>query len=825
MPTTSQPGSMQSLNTQDTSDIPEEVITLSREATFRRQPMAEEEVQPRPSQLLNDNEDLESVTQVVQDERRHEVSEHSSVSEQSSGLPTSNETPGMDVGAEVETQHELNGSSRLSWKESLGTSGLFFILGGHGGTVAILIFLTFIWFGHGQASEGVSATHTWRRLALNGWIPQAVTLCALALRVTISQQSAVCTAMIAALVLERRSTKKSHAAYFSVARGFNDGPMKLLRMMLVPLNSQYLQHAEFWLLLVLTTVTIGLQFTSTILLSDLHNFVMVGDLESVQVPSLVRFERGDFIIRNVPGQYQNSAPVYMALGEEQHSSDTTPSSHGLSDTGVIKRGFLPFPESSNRTSVRYFEGNAMIMSSRVACMRPNISSKISYYDDQSPYVAVTGLLRYALSLSEAHASDTPPCSNTNCQETYFQCNLPYTYDRGNWETVPCILDPVGGAFRNLSMERTWSSSDEPWIVNSSIHLVFATNMTSPQVAQLFSDDHHGAIIPYQEWNNYEFMPGVLVNSTLCFSAFNMERKSVRMSSSGPLEEPVIDWLPTSLEYNASQVRTYMGVDRPRKSHEDRGILAMSINGPPDDGPPESLAHRVVQFLDSNLTISDLTSAVQEVLVTSDMSYGWLANTTVLTCDDCQGFGQMIHPLNGMLFTEIINTTNRAADAIQSHLTVVAMSVYETYLNTLEETQEALVSTTRTVLAPGLCSANSCAGFVSVATLVVVQMICVMTITTIFVRNARHSFYNNIWHTISQLANPELRDILEKTTNSGDKAIKKLIQKDDYRVRLVKTPQTGEIGIVRIPASSATSSALEKPPTTGFSAMKKITRNR
>ncbi|KAI0020746.1 hypothetical protein F4780DRAFT_345018 [Xylariomycetidae sp. FL0641] len=113
---------------------------------------------------------------------------------------------------------------------------------------------------------------------------QAVTIVALGLRLIISYQSTVCTSMVAALVLERCSVRKSNAAFVSVMQGLNDGPRKLLETMLTLLNFSILTYIEFWLLLLMAIVTLGLQFTSTILLSDLHNFVIVSDPQHAQVP-------------------------------------------------------------------------------------------------------------------------------------------------------------------------------------------------------------------------------------------------------------------------------------------------------------------------------------------------------------------------------------------------------------------------------------------------------------------------------------------------------------------------------------------------------------
>lgn len=100
---------------------------------------------------------------------------------------------------------QSHGSAILPIKQSLGLSGSILIIGGTIGLLGVYAFLTFLWFGNGTESEAANATWAWRQIALRGYMEQVISVAALVLTFIVSLQATVCTSMIAALVLEKRS--------------------------------------------------------------------------------------------------------------------------------------------------------------------------------------------------------------------------------------------------------------------------------------------------------------------------------------------------------------------------------------------------------------------------------------------------------------------------------------------------------------------------------------------------------------------------------------------------------------------------------------------
>ncbi|KAK5637426.1 hypothetical protein RRF57_013138 [Xylaria bambusicola] len=256
---------------------------------------------------------------------------------------------------------------RLPIKESLGLSGSLTVIGGSIVALGLLSFLMFLWFGHG-GRESANATWVWRQIALRGWMTQSITLASLGLRFTISMQSAVCTSMLAALVLERKLTPKPNVAWFSIIRSTNDGPLKMVRMMLS--SKTLVRSVEFWLLFLLAVTTLGLQFASTILLSDIVDSAIVSDMDQTQMPDLFDPSGADLSVIN--WLFGAMKPVYGIFGELDVDYNVLPDARGLSQTGLVQRAFLPLDRPNDRVSTRYFKGNAIVMSSKTACMRPRI---------------------------------------------------------------------------------------------------------------------------------------------------------------------------------------------------------------------------------------------------------------------------------------------------------------------------------------------------------------------------------------------------------------------------------------------------------------------
>lgn len=649
--------------------------------------------------------------------------------------------------------------------------------------LAALSFLMFLWFGYGPVPEAAKASQAWRHITLNNWMAQAITLASLALRIAVSVQTTTCTSMIAALFLERHRTRRSQVPWLSVMRSINDGPLKLIQVILSPRSFAVFGYIELWSVILMAVVTLLLQFSSTILLSDLRDFVIVGDVNNTQFPGLFSVTNDNFSVTIASAGYLNYPPVYAIFGEAQSGFNASPDTHGLSHTGLLQRGLLPLPERDERTSVRKFDGNAMVMNSKVACVRPQIDAR--YYSEGDElvynfYGVLEGRLKYASSLRDAQVSAESLCDSPECQEAPFSCYLPSTY--AGWQSNYCFVGSVGGQDWGWGLNSKWDPSDEPWSRHSSMALVFSTNMRIEDWSDETLNNPLPDGSPNGEWESYEIKPGRFVNATLCFPAFHMGRNRVSMTASSSLREPSTNWSLTSIEnHSTGDIQKYMGASTPQGSHGDRGIMDMRILGIPDDGPPSNPAHAMFQddFEPSpmNITAAAMTPATLETTIYGELSSFTYINSTRAACYECGGIGWTTNIEVGLLFNDIITQTGRAGYAFQSLITLLSAEVYNSYLESLDLLQEGQMTTTTISQAPGSCSRNGCPGFLLVTALIVVHLLYVAAITIMYIKRVQYSRYGSIWHTISQLVSKELKDTMEQGNDASDKRMNNSMKKE------------------------------------------------
>ncbi|KAI6083748.1 hypothetical protein F4821DRAFT_280604 [Hypoxylon rubiginosum] len=152
-------------------------------------------------------------------------------------------------------------------RQSLGNIGFLTIFGGSLIVLAVSVFLIFLWAGKGS-DGGAQITGLWRWIMLHNWGTRAVTLSTLLLRASTSAQAAVCTSLVAALILERHHVRVSQLTQFSTTRSVNNGLRQLIQEILCSRSTSLVLRMETGLLILLALASLGIQFSSTILLPD-----------------------------------------------------------------------------------------------------------------------------------------------------------------------------------------------------------------------------------------------------------------------------------------------------------------------------------------------------------------------------------------------------------------------------------------------------------------------------------------------------------------------------------------------------------------------------
>jgi hypothetical protein len=206
----------------------------------------------------------------------------------------------------------------------------------------------------------------WRSILIKGWLPPSITLSSAVMRWSIGSQATFPTSMLAASILERKGTTIYHTAALSIIRYVNRGPFGLLQLFFQGMIKARKFRALLTVFL-LTCTSLFSQFTSTILLQDLHEGVFIGLETNFSIPNGYAKSVPDW---SPTPNYQKAIPrSYPMFAEYPGAPQRT---DGIDDTGNSLRWLLPIPSESSRSLLHSFLGNDTAMDTRVACSRPKL---------------------------------------------------------------------------------------------------------------------------------------------------------------------------------------------------------------------------------------------------------------------------------------------------------------------------------------------------------------------------------------------------------------------------------------------------------------------
>ncbi|KAI3332145.1 hypothetical protein HD806DRAFT_518947 [Xylariaceae sp. AK1471] len=606
---------------------------------------------------------------------------------------------------------------------------------------------------------------------------RTITITSLALRSVVSLQVALCTSMIAALVLEKRSARKSDVAYLSIARSISDGPRKMVQLLLSSRSRSVLTYVELWLICLLALVMLVLQFSSTLLLSDLHNFVVVGDVEAKSIANFYSpySDNGEY---RILWSVDSITPTYAVFGEESSNYNITPDTNGFSDTGTLRRGYLPLLGSDNRTSVRKYHGSTLVVNSRIVCVPPEMEGHI-YTDELVENYGVghmVGTVNYGRSLRHSHKGLGPLCADHGCESVPFDCTIPGSLLNNSAQSNFCFIETVGRTSNAILLvypsEYTGINLEaEPWSLNSSMFLVIRSNVTHLDWPEVVNHSTIPPAIVTGEWNRFQLLDGGSFDVSLCFQRFYVQPQYTNMIAHQPAHEPIVIWDGFNLEHDTTALASFVSANSPLKPPVDRGLLDMDILPKPDGS-----------MIDVKSATDGQTPAGASAAILQAFAQGAATNQftpgSIAGCELCNDISIATIPEIALLFTDIIEATGRAAAALHSLTALVSASVYDKLLKVFNATEEVNMAVTTSVRTPGPCSQYQCSGFISVTTLLGVHMVIVATITTLYVSQVRYSRCSNTWHAVSQLMSEELEDVLNQGNNAEDKTITRALKRDE-----------------------------------------------
>ncbi|KAI1120381.1 hypothetical protein F5Y10DRAFT_289807 [Nemania abortiva] len=688
---------------------------------------------------------------------------------------------------------------RMPLRRSLGISGIVTLVGGFIVSLVVTGFLIFLWAGEGHIPGGAAAPRLWRYIMLHSWAIQAVTLTSVVLRVLVVAQASLCSSMVAALLFETTKVPLSLSAHLSLTRGINTGPRKLIQTLILAHEMPVILKLETVLLTVILFASLGTQFSSTILLSDFNTTRLVGYPETLQLNVSSSLERTQELLEDRLGfegiLFAFLRPTFPTVGKLVVSDATVSNASGISDSGLIRQAFLPFGQEDREKSNLY-EGPAIVADTRVSCIRPSISHGILgptmlYEDDW--FVNIT--ISYEESYREAGLDLFSTCRDPSRNES---CMSPVSASTAL--LVPPKWQPgdpkwtAGAHFmwaNDTQFEHSWDIHQTPLNLSSGStpFLVFTTNIFGNITEE--SDHKEGfeliqqSSISYGEWTTYEILPSMFLNVSLCFVGLHASMSQVLMERNTDVQEPnVIGTLfQTAQVDNIEEALSFSGLGNLSQNSDKKNIFSIArveefATSLDSDVKQGFSAAQMSAFLDLlvHLKLNDF--------VRDDVS-------SIELCLNCYGSYEPAPYDLASILTHIIINGGQLATAFQFFIMVTFQRSYYYYLPGFDAAASARVAFSNYYDIP-----RRWGGLSIVLSLVFVQGLCVYIISGLFVTRVRYTMQSNVWHTISQLASPDLEPILQQSNQAKDDEIEKLLRGQRTRATLRRSSEDGNVILMK-----------------------------
>ncbi|KAJ4377356.1 hypothetical protein N0V83_000181 [Neocucurbitaria cava] len=584
---------------------------------------------------------------------------------------------------------------------------------------------------------------------VDGWATRSVAVSTLILRTAVDLQAAIASAILAALLLESKAGVHLYQiASMSPMRAGTANPWTFASCMfkdLWRLTAQYRRNYQICIMAILLLITTSvLQFSSTILLSDLKSGPLVGhNIASEVRVGLSYVGETEKIPRD--SAWTTNPPSFPAFGEyaESPASDNS----GVVDTGVLLRAFLPYATSESRQRLSDYHGNALILDARVSCQAPTLTGFNG-----------TGSTALNRQLTGVVAPSKNVTMLQNITATPFNCTVA-------WEgqvTICQLAQPKGAFTGSLASQFLGSTT-----YGTAFLIINASSQASAK----------------DEWLEVTARGSQGTNTTaqismsLCFAPWDAAVLDVSLTSKSNRTEAALRY------WEGFQTLDVLSYLIPSAGKNSRPVLDMqkprSFLG---DRPPP-YRRPVVQ--------SDMGGSSAAVRGTIDPLPGnwsaFVAGSPLVSIVD--GFEvqptQAISadPALAAIFTSATKAGHSIEWALSSLLTVLSMTNYYGQQPAFDRLDNATVSFFEDVLYP-----RDYVGFTTLMWVLVTHFCLMAILIVLFVRNTRLTLIGNAWSAFAQVA--ESHDVKEHVTNANLKndsdIFKDLkgLQKSNLRARIV-----------------------------------------
>jgi hypothetical protein len=628
----------------------------------------------------------------------------------------------------VSNVNGLDDLQRLSTKTLYILAGTTVMLGGLFGLLA------YLWFGSDSSSA-------WKWVMINGWATRSVAIIALVVRTSVDLQAAIGSAIIASLLLESKvGIDFRHLATMSPIRAGTTSLWTLTRCAYqdfwwssaVHRRSNYPYCLVAGFLIITTSI---LQFSSTILLSDISLGSMVGHEYASQVQPGLSYSQLR-IAEKIPrdSAWTTNPPFYPVYAEFYE-----PATNVTVGTGSLLRALLPYATAEERQSISTYSGNALILDAKVTCQAPAVADLTT----NSTYGHVNGTI--------------------SPSDDGFQ----YLVSCFRGGTTICQLSQGFNTPSDL-LKSQFENSTAP----GAVFLVTAEGATR----------NHA-----EEWLH---LPKKNLSVSICHAPWDAAILDVDLISDVNRTEPMLQYDRSVERYETSAVVEHF---LPTANRTIRQIMTMrkplSFLG---DLPPKQRRPIVQSDMGGQFALAKGGSGPLPGGWTAFMSGDPLITMLRRFTDNSTEITNAIaaDPALAAIFNNTLEASS-VSWAMSNLLTILSMSNYYSQQAAFDRVDNVTISSFENVLYP-----RDYLGFMFLLGVLAAHFIIMATLIVMFVTNTRSTLLGNAWPALAQiLESKEVREHIEgASTKSDSKILKELKEacKEGFRARVVHREEGTEV---------------------------------